>query len=76
MAQGLKPAQVRSWWVIAKSSMVKSLAGIVFSIKLFISLNVSYEFQNISPASLFPRMGQILIVSPRHAFQIVVFHAA
>jgi len=72
----MKPAQVRSCWVIAKSSMVNSLAGTVFSTKLFTSLNVSYEFQNISPASLFPRMGQVLIVSPRHAFKIVVFHAA
>jgi len=55
--------------------MVELLAGSVFSTKLFTSLNVSYEFQNISLASLFPRIGQILIVSPRHAFEIVVFHA-
>jgi hypothetical protein len=55
--------------------MVDLLAGGVFSTKLFTSLNVSYELQNMSSASLFPGMGQILIVSPRHAFQIVVFHA-
>jgi histone H3/H4 len=53
--------------------MVAWLGEGVFSIKLLASLNVSYEFQNISSASPVRPTGQVLIVWPRHAFEIVVF---
>ena len=75
IARRARPAWARLWWVIAKCSMVELLAGSVFSTKLFTSLNVSYEFQNISPASRVRPTEQVLIASPRHAFEIVVFHA-
>jgi hypothetical protein len=54
--------------------MVSWLGGGVFSIKLLASLNVSYEFRNISLASPVTPAGQVLIASPGHAFEIVVFH--
>jgi hypothetical protein len=43
--------------------------------KLLVSLNVSHAFQKINLASPAASTGQVLIVSLRHAFEIVVFHA-
>jgi len=64
------------WRIIAKFSVGNWVAGNVFSTKLFSPLIVSYEFQKIRSASLFLRMGQVLIVSLGQAFEIVVFDAA
>jgi mannose/fructose/N-acetylgalactosamine-specific phosphotransferase system component IIC len=55
--------------------MVDHVVGGVFATKLLVSLNVSHVFQNVRLASPAASMGQVLIVSLRHAFEIVVFHA-
>jgi hypothetical protein len=49
--------------------------GGIFSIKLFVSFNVSHEFRNAGLVSPVLYTGQILIVSVGLAFEIVIFHA-
>jgi mannose/fructose/N-acetylgalactosamine-specific phosphotransferase system component IIC len=55
--------------------MANRVAGSVFATKLLVSLNVSHVFQKVRLASPAALMGQVLIVSLGHAFEIVVFHA-